>query len=56
MRWVLPPGSLERASSLRLFCWRHAVTGKLDQAELARRGISVCDARTPSSMRGWAHT
>ncbi len=55
MGWVLPPGSLERASSLRLLCWLHAGIDELDQPELARRGISVCNARAPSSMRGWAH-
>jgi phosphoglycerate dehydrogenase-like enzyme len=43
--WVLPRGALARAGSLRLLCWLHAGIDELDQADLARRGVRVCNVR-----------
>jgi phosphoglycerate dehydrogenase-like enzyme len=43
--WVLPSGALPRADSLKLICWLHAGIDELDQAELARRGVRVCNVR-----------
>ena len=43
--WVLPRGALARARSLRLLCWLHAGIDELDQPELARLGVRVCNVR-----------
>jgi phosphoglycerate dehydrogenase-like enzyme len=43
--WVLPRGALVQAPALRLLCWLHAGIDELDGAELARRGVRVCNVR-----------
>lgn len=43
--WVLPKGALSQAGSLRLLCWLHAGIDELDQPELARLGVQVCNVR-----------
>lgn len=43
--WVLPEGALARARALRLLCWLHAGIDELDQQELARRHVKVCNVR-----------
>jgi phosphoglycerate dehydrogenase-like enzyme len=48
--WVLPEGALERASSLQLLCWLHAGIDELDQAELARREVKVCNVRGANAI------
>lgn len=43
--WVLPGGALSRAGSVRLLCWLHAGIDELDQPQLARLGVQVCNVR-----------
>lgn len=48
--WVIPEGSLEQAASLRLISWLHAGIDELDLAELARRGVRVCNIRGANAI------